>query len=186
MVFLTEVFKSLIPNNGKGTEILVIEGYDICTRCFSETISVGDDEEIEINHLKNHFSMKVSMIFEIEINEEHREEIISLFWNFINLKEETIDLDCIFLTEFFHVSNVDLEIVQIGHILQTMLFENLVISFSEKSLELEDEIIQNCFIFMRSFEKGIHEVHEFITADDRVNESGNLVGDHENGENSKV
>lgn len=159
---------------------------NICTHLVTQAISVGDYEKVEINRFKNNLPMQVSMIFTVEIKEEEWEEIISFLGNLIDLEEETIDLNCILLTELFHVGNMDLEIVQIGHILQTMLLEYLVVFFAEKAFELKYEIIEHIFVLVRGFQKCIYDVDEFVSADDRVNESGNLVGDHESGENSKV
>lgn len=73
---------------------------------------------------------------------------------------------------------MNLEIIEKCNVFEPILFENLIISFLEKPFELEDKIIQNTFVFIGLLQKSIDEMHEFITSYDGVDESGNLVGNH--------
>lgn len=122
--------------------------------------------------------MEVAMVFTIEIKKKEWEKIISFLGNLINLEEEAINLNSIFFTQFFHIRNMDLKIVQIGDIFEMMLFKYFIVSFSKKPLELEYEIIEYIFIFMRSLQKCIHDMDELISADNRVDKSSDLIGDH--------
>lgn len=118
------------------------------------------------------------MISEVEIEEKTREKIITLFWYLIDLEQETIDLNSILLTQVFDIGDIGLEIVQVCDVFEAILFKNFLISFLEKTLELKDQIIQDILILVGLFEKSIHQMNEFIAAYNRVNESGDLIGNH--------
>ncbi len=120
----------------------------------------------------------MSMVFQIEVEEDSWKEIISFFRNLIDFEEESVDFNSIFFTQVFDISDMSIEVIEIGHILESILFENLLVSFLEKAFELEYEIVEDIFILMRLLEKRVDQVYEFIGSYRRVDEPSNLISYH--------
>jgi len=73
---------------------------------------------------------------------------------------------------------MNLEIIEKCNVFESILFENLIISFLEKSFELKDKIIQNTLIIIGLLQKSIDEMYEFITSYDGVDKTSDLIGNH--------
>lgn len=130
--------KGALQENWNGAKTFLVHGYNIASHGVIEAIPVRDDQEIEVNNLENRFPLEMMMISEVEIEKETREEIITLFWYLIDLEQETIYLNSILLTQVFDIGDIGLEIIQVCDVFQSILFKNLLISFLEKALELNN------------------------------------------------
>lgn len=158
--------------------LFLIHLSDITACHLVQPVAVTDDEEIEMNDLENNPTMQAGVIAEVEIDENGREEIVALLRQLVEFEQDKIRFGGFLILELLDLAHVFAEIAEVGHVLQTVLLKNFLVVFREEPLELDDEIVEQCFRPLRLLHERIDRVDEFVVADNRVDEPGDLIGDH--------